>query len=337
MGTRRIGNLRHQNRPIEIHAVDSRPDRRERAAGKGAVTLHSSLEEALGAKPDAALICTPPHAHTAVMKVLADAKVPFMVEASVIDDGIAEVLESTRRSGIVALPSCTMRFHPAVRTMRRLIVEEGYLGKDVRGCAFNYHMGQYLPDWHPHENVNEFYVGNRETSGSREMVCVENVWLSYLFGPPTEVACLADKKTGIKADIEDVFQLLARYGSGASGSMMIDVIARVPYRSLRVVSESGVIEWSARENMLRCYDATHHTWTDLTQVSDDDYRGGNFTGEDMYDAAVAAFIAALEGDRAACPYSFEEDRLILSLLRRALASDKDKLVLPVAPELIDQI
>ncbi|MCW5697431.1 MAG: Gfo/Idh/MocA family oxidoreductase [Bauldia sp.] len=337
MGLRRIGNLRRQGRPMEIHAVDPRPERGERAAGRFPVTVHPTLADALRIGPDAALVCTPPLAHMPVMTVLVGEKVPFLVEASVVDDGLAGIIEATRRSGLVALPSCTMRFHPAISAIRRLLVEERYLGEDLAGCAFNYHMGQYLPDWHPHEDVAAFYVGNRETSGSREMVCFENVWLSWLFGPPTAVACLADKKTAIDADIEDVFQLLLRYGSGASGSMMIDVISRVPYRSLRIASESGIIEWSARENVLRCYSAGRKAWTDLTAVADEDYRGGNFSGEEMYDREIAAFLAALDGDADAFPYSFEEDRLILSLLRRALASARDGVILPVSPALIDEI
>lgn len=336
MGMRRIANLRNQNRAIEVHAVDLRPDRIERARNRFDVTVHPDLAAALSVAPDAALVCTPPLAHTPVMKVLLDAKVPFLVEASVVDDGLGEIVEAARRAGLVALPSCTMRFHPVIQTLRRMLVEERFLGEDLGRCAFHYHMGQYLPDWHPHESVSEYYVGNRESSGSREMICFENVWLSWIFGPPTQVACMADKKTSIAADIEDVFQLLIRYGEGTSGSMMIDVISRVPYRSLRVVSEAGTIEWSARENMLRCYDAEKQRWSDMTRIADEDYRGGNFTGEEMYDKEIAAFLAALEGDASAFPYSFEEDRLILSLLRRALASEKNKLVLPVGAELIGQ-
>jgi predicted dehydrogenase len=336
MGARRIGNLRNQGRPMDIHAFDRRADRRERAESRFSVTVHASLEDALRAKPDATIVSTPPSAHMPVMRVLVEERVPFMVEASVVDDGLADIIEGARRANMVALPSCTMRFHPAIRTMRRLLVEEAILG-DLRTCAFNYHMGQYLPDWHPHENVREYYVGNRETSGSREMICFENVWLSWLFGPPAKVACMADKKTSINAEIEDVFQLLTRYSSGASGSMMIDVISRVPYRTLRIISEAGVIEWSALENVLRRYSARQKAWTDLTKVADQDYRGGNFTGEEMYDNEIAAFLAALDGKSDAFPYSFEEDRLILSLLRRALASDQHNVVLPVSPDLIDEI
>jgi predicted dehydrogenase len=336
MGRRRIGNLQKQTRPTEIHAVDTRADRREHAKSRFPVTVHASLDDALRAKPEAAIISTPPAAHVPVMKVLVDAKVPFMVEASVIDDGLAGIVEGVRKAGIVALPSCTMRFHPAIRTMRRLLVEDRILG-DLRTCAFNYHMGQYLPDWHPHENVSEFYVGQRDTSGCREMICFENVWLSWLFGLPSKVACMLDKKTSVAADIEDVFQLLTRYDTGAVGSMMIDVISRVPYRTLRVISEAGVIEWSALENILRHYSADRKAWNDLTKTADQDYRGGNFTGEEMYVGEVAAFLAALDGKPDAFPYSFEEDRLILSLLRRALASDQRNVILPVAPDLIDQI
>lgn len=254
MGTRRIGNLQNQSRPMNIHAFDPQTNRRERAKNRFKVTVHASLDEAIRTRPDAAIVSTPPSVHMPVMKALVAEKIPFMVEASVLDDGLADIIEGAHKANIVALPSCTMRFHPAIRRMRRLLVDEEFLG-DRRSCAFIYHMGQYLPDWHPHESIKNYYVSNRETSGSREMICFENVWLSWLFGMPTKVACMADKKTTMTAEIEDVFQLLTQYDSGATGSMMIDVISRLPYRTLKIISEAGIIEWSALEKILRCYSA----------------------------------------------------------------------------------
>jgi hypothetical protein len=115
------------------------------------------------------------------------------------------------------------------------------------------------------------------------------------------------------------------------------VVSRHPYRQLRIISEDGVIEWSAVDNVLRTFSAKTKTWTDVNKTQEQNYRGGNFTGEDMYVDEVAGLLATVAGKKDAFPYTLEEDRLILSLLRRALVSEDKGQVLPVSRDLVDQL
>ena len=320
MGKRRTGILRQNHPTSPVAAYDPSAERRADAEQRFGIETFDSPEKLYDWKPEAAIISTPPLLHTSYAHALAQRDIPFMVEASVVDDGLADLITELEERGVVGVPSCTMRFHPGIRMLRKLLLDQCVIGDLSSRCAFHYHMGQFLPDWHPHEHVGSFYVGARETSGTREMVCFENVWLSWLFGMPVDVAAQVGKLTEIDADIEDIFQLLINYDSGTLGTMQIDVISRVPYRSLRIVTEDGVLEWSARENLLRHYDGASGDWTVHSEVADEDYRGGNFSGEEMYAHEIDAFFAEADGERGAFPFDFRSDRVILSLLRGALSS-----------------
>jgi predicted dehydrogenase len=320
MGKRRVGNLQKLDRVSEVRGWDPREDRRKEAEEKRGIKTFADIGDAYAWQPDGIVISTPPNYHTKYCLEVADLKIPFFVEASVIDDGLDRVIEKLNANKSRGVPSCTMRFHDQVGQIKKLL-DGGALGDIQNRIGFTYHMGQYLPDWHPHEDYRKFYVGQRETSASREMVCFETVWLSWLVGLPNAVAAQRTKLTALDADIDDIYQLLLKYESGTYGMMMIDVIARFPFRHLRLISEDGIIEWSAIDRSLKLFDGKKGAWQILSDANAAGYQGGNFTGEEMYVREMDNFLNVVEGDSAAFPYSFEEDRRVLKTLAAAEESD----------------
>ena len=110
-------------------------------------------------------------------------RVPFFVEASVVDDGLVEIIAKTREMNLLAAPSATLRFHPAISEIFR-IVRGGRLGRISNVML---HSGQYLPDWHTYEPVSNYYVSDPATGGAREIVPFEMTWFTELFGFPRRV------------------------------------------------------------------------------------------------------------------------------------------------------
>jgi len=118
MGKRRIRNLQYV-RAGEIVGFDIRQDRNREATERYGIRTYPTFEDAMAQRPDAMLICTPPDLHVAYAMVAVRARIHFLTEASVVDDGYPALIAACRGLPIVAAPSCTMRFHPAVRTIRR--------------------------------------------------------------------------------------------------------------------------------------------------------------------------------------------------------------------------
>src|SRR5438445_107826 len=243
MGKRRIRNLVQLNQN-DIIGFDLRDDRCKETNEKYKIKTYSDITEALREKPDAMVISTPPDLHMKYAKIAITHRIHFFTEASVIQDGMTEVIKELSKLNLVGLPSCTLRYHPIVIHIQD-ILKTGKIGKPL---AFLYHSGQYLPDWHPWEDYRKFYVSKRETGACREIVPFELIWLTSTFGKISNVFGLKTKVSKLEADIDDIYSVLLEFQNGIRGNLTVDVIARFPYRQLKILGEDGVIfaDWSDR-------------------------------------------------------------------------------------------
>jgi predicted dehydrogenase len=310
MGKRRIRNLQYL-KAGEIIGFDLREDRRKEAEEKYNVKTFGDLGEALSENPDAMVISTPPDLHVKYALIAAQRNMHFFTEASVVNDGMDELIRLIKDKTIVAAPSCTMRFHPAIRKIKEL-VDSGFIGKPL---VFTYHSGQYLPDWHPWEDYRKFYVARRATGAAREILPFELVWLTWVFGGVDTISCMKGKVSDLDVDIDDVYQVLLKFREGILGHLLVDVVARAPTRIFRLLGDRGTIEWDWTKKVVRVYDAEKKTWEDCP-VDEGIPEKGYIVGEEMYIEEMRAFLMAIKGE-GKYPYTFEEDRKILHLLYTA--------------------
>ena len=79
-----------------------------------------------------------------------------------------------------------------------------YTAAFAKPVNYIYHIGQYLPDWHPWENYKNFFVGDRRTGGVREIFGIDLPWLLDAFGPVKHVYAEKDKLSGLEIDYPDL-------------------------------------------------------------------------------------------------------------------------------------
>src|SRR5436190_11831700 len=126
MGKRRIRCLSALGLK-NVAGFDLRDDRRKQATQKYEIKTYSDFDEAVSAeKPNALFISVPPDVHHVYMKRAIDRKVPFFVEASVVDTDMDLILRASKE--VFMAPSATLLFHPAIRKMSEIIAS-GELGK----------------------------------------------------------------------------------------------------------------------------------------------------------------------------------------------------------------
>lgn len=317
MGKRRIRNLLYL-KAGEIIGFDVREDRRKEAEEKYGIKTFEEFENAMKEDPDALIISTPPDLHMKYAIIAARENKHFFTEASVLDQDIETLVALLReKREIVGAPSCTMRFHPAVRKIKEL-VKNNVIGRPL---IFTYHSGQYLPDWHPWEDYRKFYVAKRETGGAREIVPFELVWLTWIFGDVKTISCFKAKVSNLDVDIDDVYQILLKFKTGVFGHLLVDVVSRYPTRYFRLLGEEGTIEWDWRKKSIRLYQANEKLWKNYT-VDEGRPEKGYTVGEKMYIDEMRSFLRAIKGEEK-YPYTFEEDWRILKLLYKAeKSSDK---------------
>lgn len=211
MGKRRVRNLLALGYQ-QIAGFDPREDRRSEAEQKSGIKTFSGFDLAVNTfRPDALVISTSPEHHMTYAWEGFERRLPCFIEASVVDgERIIELHEKIINTPLVIVPSCTMRYFPGPQKVAE-IIQSGAIGRPLN---INYQTGQYLPDWHPWERVEDFYVSNRATGACREIVPFELTWLNAIFGVPEALACVKAKLTDINAEIDDVYHCVLRYPGG---------------------------------------------------------------------------------------------------------------------------
>ncbi len=312
MGKRRVRNLKalgHSN----IAGFDLRQDRRQEAATTYGITTYSSFEEALEKfVPQALIICVSPESHMHYAWQGFDHSLSCFIEASVVDeDRILALSKALKIKSLVMAPSCTMRYFPGPKLVKEILAS-GKLGKPLN---INYQTGQYLPDWHPWESIETFYVSKRETGGAREIVPFELTWLNDLFGHPTPLSCVKAKLTDMPADIDDMYHCLLRYPNGVLANISVEVISRpVATRELRVLCTHGELVMSADQNEVRYIAVGDEHWSRI-DLESGTVQSGYINPEEPYIAEMADFVAAVRSsDPSLFPNNLEDDYQVLQVL-----------------------
>jgi len=328
MGRRRLRNLTYLGGQ-ELAGVEPRGDRAATVAGEFDIPIFPTVEQAMGWAPEALVISTPPDRHTEYALAAARAGLPFFTEASVVSNGMEELIAEVQSRGGMAAPSCTMRFHPAVQTLRERLMG-GAIGRPL---GIVHHVGQYLPDWHPWEDYRTFYVSRRETGAAREIVPFELNWLVHVFGNVEALTCIRGKASTLDADIDDIYASALLFEGGVHCSLVVEVLSRPGIRLSRVIGEEGTLIWDWEARAVREYHAGSDRWADFPDPPPIEGPSGSWVSENMYIEEMRAFLLAASGE-ASFQSSLEEDLYLLRLLE-ALEASSDRVLeagnLPRAP------
>lgn len=314
MGKRRVRNLLALNAE-NIAGFDPREDRCAEAQSKYGIETFASFDSALNTfQPNVLIISTSPQHHMTYAWAGLERGTPCFIEASVVDaDRILELHRRTFDSSLLIAPSCTMRYFPGPRKVAELI-RSGTIGRPLN---VNYQTGQYLPDWHPWEHIEEFYVSARDTGAAREIVPFELTWLNDIFGVPEPLACVKAKLTDMNADIDDIYHCLLRYPGPVLANLTVEVISRPKAtRELRVIGTEGEIVFSADEQCVRNTSVGTPEWMRF------DLDGGTVENnyinpEEPYIAEISDFLEAVTtGDKSLYPNTLLNDYHVLQTLYR---------------------
>lgn len=316
MGKRRIRNL-FANGETDIVGFDVSADRRKEAEEKHGINTVADIAAVASNDYDAMIISTPPNLHAPYIKKALDDHKHFFVETTTSDEMLKEAIAASA-DGIVRAPSCTFR-HFAPITMMKTLVDEGKIGKLL---AYDYHLGQYLPDWHPWEDYRNVFFSKKETGACRELFPFELCWINWLVGAPvSDVTGRLAKISDLDMEADDFLSATLAHANGTRGNVLIDVISRKPFRTLRLLGSDGVIEWDWLASELRVTPAKQET--EIISIEKGKTEDGYIIVEEMYDAEIKAFLDAMRGT-SPYPYTFEEvDANLKTLYRLESANGAD--------------
>ena len=314
MGKRRIRCLQRLG-INEIYGFDTRLDRSREVFDKYKINLVDDYSIFLEKKIiNAAIISTSPESHMYYAFELMRKNIPCFIEASVTDSHLIKQLsEEIKDTPLIVAPSCTMKYFKGPKLIKKLIKDK-IIGDPI---YMNYQTGQYLPDWHPWEDINDFYVSNKITGGCREIVPFELTWINSIFGEPSPINSIIKNTKNLKIDIDDYYQFNLNYPNNLIANITIEVISRpLALREFRLSGSDGQLLYSQDENCVRYAEKTQKKWITFS-LDDGDAEPGYINPETPYIEEIKDFLNAVNNQEPRLfPNTLEKDYEVLSLLNQ---------------------
>ena len=309
MGKRRARLIRGVEPSAALAGVDFAPARREEARALG-IEPYESIAAAVAARHfDAAFVCTAPLTHAGIIGELLDAGLPVFTELNLVDDGYDALIAKAAQKGLPLFLSSTMLYRAETQYIKRRVAA---FAKPVN---YIYHIGQYLPDWHPWENYKNFFVGNARTGGVREIFGIDLPWLLDAFGDVESVTVQKDTLSDLGLPYPDCVTLLLRHKGGVQGVLAADVVSRKAVRSFECFGDGIHLFWEGNPKALYEFRDGDKQPVDTYASFEHDSRYSDNVVENAYVDELTNFFGVLKGEESP-KWSFEKDLKAIALMDR---------------------
>lgn len=306
MGKRRIRLIRNHFVNFEVIGIDSRADRREEAQETFAIVSFESLEKAASQQLDAVFICTSPVTHEAIIKAALELNLHVFTEINLLNSYYEDVIKIAKNKNLHLYLSSTFLHRKEINYIK----EKVNLDKKI---TYRYHVGQYLPDWHPWESYKNFFVANKKTNGTREIFAIELPWLVTTFGDIKKISVVSNKISDLEIDYPDNYSVLIEHETGILGTMNVNIVSRIAKRDLDIIGENTQIEWDGTPMSLREWSHENNEMIEVKlydEFEKDPKYAANII-EDAYLEEIIEFVRLVNGEISETVYSFEKDKEII--------------------------
>ena len=315
MGKRRIRLLKQYiGREVDnkcawnIIGVDSNAERCRESSTLYDIATYASLNNALKTETiDCAVISTSPHTHATIIRECLQHKLHVFTELNLISDGYEDNIALSKKKEKVLFLSSTFMYRKEMQYIKEKVQTSQFKG------LYRYHIGQYLPEWHPWENYKNFFAGRKDTNGCREIFAIELPWLTDTFGEIVAVHSLHRKVSDLKIDYDDSYHVLVEHASGVMGNLSVDIVTPKAGRELEIWAEGFYLGWKGTPDTLTEFDNSTGSTKNISLYEQVEHKEGynQFIVENAYYDELVNFIHSVQ-QKEQPRYSFEQDSKILA-------------------------
>lgn len=310
MGQRRLRIIQENYPMYQLSGVEFAQERREDVMKKYGIPCYASIEEAVNdQKYDAVFVCTPPKTHADIIVDILSRGINVFTELNLLSNRYDEIISLSEEKNLKIFMSSTLLYRKEIQIIDQLVKKKGPL-------MYIYHMGQYLPDWHPWECYKNFFVGNKETNGCREIFAIQLPWILKVFGNKVNSIYASKKKiTKLELDYPDSYLVMLEHNSGNRGCIAVDIVSRKATTYLEIIGEDVHIKWDGTPNGLIKYNFETKSF-ETVHVYDSFEQNENYAAtiiEDAYAEEVKCFFKYLS-DLDKPLYSISSDKQTLMLI-----------------------
>ena len=310
MGKRRIRLLKERN-DVQLFGIDSQGNRCVEVKEKFGIKCYSSIAEVMEKEhPDAAVISTSPLSHAAIIKECLQNNLHVFTEINLVPDGYAENMRMAKEKNRVLFLSSTFLYRKETQTIIEKVQQAN--------CPLNYiyHIGQYLPDWHPWESYISYFIGDKRTNGCREIMAIDLPWIVTAFGPIKNVSAVKSKNTELNINYNDNYLITIEHENGNKGMLAVDVVTRKSIRHIDVYGETFQMSWNGTADSLTEYDIENKIEKKIEFEDASEHVEGYaaFITENPYREELNAFLAQIKNPANLPAWNFEKDLEILKVI-----------------------
>lgn len=308
MGRRRIRLYKQLDKDAQFICVDSNPERIKQIKDDGH-TSFADLNEAVKEEPDLAFVCTSPLSHAAIIPVLLQNKINTFTEINLSSKNYDQMISLAKENGVKLFLSSTMLYKNQIKKIKELVQ------KETLPLTYIYHIGQYLPDWHPWESYKDFFIGKKESNGCREIYAIQLPWIVDTFGEVTSLSSVSQKSTQLEIDYNDSYITTFEHRNGNKGVFVVDVVSRVATTYLEVIGENIHLTWNGSNDGLKIYNIAEKK-IEIFTAYENEVHNENYAAnivENTYLDEIKDFISYVK-NRTEPKWSIQKDYAVLDMI-----------------------
>ena len=307
MGRRRIRLVSEVLNNAVFICVDRNPERLMHIKAIGLLG-YSNLDEAINEKPEIAFVCTSPGHHASIILRLIDSGIQVFTELNLTSDLYEEIIDKSKIKNVSVFISSTLLYKKQIEFVN------DFVKKQNSPMNYIYHVGQYLPDWHPWECYKDFFVSQKQTNGIREILAIQLPWIVNTFGMIDSLSCQTQKCTRLDIDFPDTVNLSLHHENGNIGVFVADVVSRKAITRLEIIGEKIHLFWDGYDDLYNLNIDSGMLEKIHVNNSGDHIEGySDNINEEPYRNEIKEFLLMIKEGKSP-RYSLMKDKYILSLI-----------------------
>ncbi|MFA5876529.1 MAG: Gfo/Idh/MocA family oxidoreductase [Candidatus Margulisiibacteriota bacterium] len=176
---------------------------------------------------------------------------------------VKRLINLVNRQKLITLVGCNLRFYWAVAKIKELLKRK-CIGKVV---SARIETGEYLPDWHLHEDYRRLYSANKSQGGVVLDAIHEIDYAGWFFGEVDAAVVMYGKLSSLEIESEDIAEIIFKYKKGPLVNIHLDYIQRSYARGCKVIGEAGTIVWEINEHRVKWFSANAKHWEIFSEPS----------------------------------------------------------------------
>jgi predicted dehydrogenase len=227
------------------------------------VRVFENLDRAIAEEPDFGIIANPTSLHVKTALCLAEAGIPFLIEKPVSDrlEGLDELEKTVSEKNLPVMVGFQLRQHPGYKQLLHLI-SSGQIGDPMN---LQGHVGQYLPEWRPHEDYRQSYSASKDMGGGVILdLCHEIDVAISLLGRVVQVCCVCGHYSDLEIESEDMADIIMEHQGRRLSHLHLNYLERNYTWVTRVMGTLGTVVWDYGQGYVELTrsDGTTERWSD---------------------------------------------------------------------------